>query len=52
VHDQPYPHDVQRRVPDTTKARRLLGFTAQITLDEMLDEVIASVKDVISAGPM
>jgi nucleoside-diphosphate-sugar epimerase len=52
VHDQPYPHDVQRRVPDTAKTRRLLGFTAQTTLEVMLDEVIASVRAVISAGPM
>jgi hypothetical protein len=30
----------------------LLGFTAQTTLEVMLDEVIASVRAVISAGPM
>jgi nucleoside-diphosphate-sugar epimerase len=49
VHDEGYEHDVQRRVPDTTKARELLGFEATTTLDEMLDEVIpwiqAAVKD-------
>jgi len=40
VSDPPFPHDVQRRVPDTTKAKELLGFEAQTTLDEALDEII------------
>ncbi len=52
VHDEPYPGDVQRRVPDTGKAERLLGFTATTTLDEMLDEVIAWVREAIEAGLM
>jgi len=50
VHDQPYPHDVQRRVPDTGKARRLLGFTADTPLERTIDEVIAWATDAISAG--
>ena len=41
VSDPPYEHDVQRRVPDVEKARRVLGFEAEIGLDESLDEVIA-----------
>jgi UDP-glucose 4-epimerase len=40
VHDPPYEHDVQYRMPDTAKARRVLGFEAATTLDVMLDEVI------------
>jgi nucleoside-diphosphate-sugar epimerase len=40
VHDEPFPYDVQRRVPDTTKAREILSFEATTSLDEMLDEVI------------
>src|SRR5215472_7967756 len=40
VHDEPFEHDVQRRVPTTDKAKRVLGFEATTTLDEMLDEVI------------
>ena len=43
---------MQRRVPDTGKARRLLGFTATTTLEQMLDEVIAWVRDAIAAGLM
>ena len=41
VSDPPYEHDVQRRVPDVEKARRILGFEAEIGLGESLDEVIS-----------
>ena len=41
VSDPPYEHDVQRRVPDVEKARRMLGFEAEIGLGESLDEVIS-----------
>ena len=44
VFDAPYPDDVQRRVPDTAKARTILGFTAQTTLEHMVDEVISEVR--------
>ena len=40
VSDPPYEHDVQRRVPDTEKARRVLGFEAEVGLAESLDEVV------------
>jgi UDP-glucose 4-epimerase len=50
VHDPPYPHDVQLRVPDVRKAREVLGFEATTTLDEMLDEVIPWIRDEIAAG--
>ena len=39
--DPPYEHDVQRRVPDVEKARRVLGFEAEIGLGESLDEVVS-----------
>jgi nucleoside-diphosphate-sugar epimerase len=50
VHDPPFEHDVQMRVPDVRKAREVLGFEAQTTLDEMLDEVIPWIRDEMSAG--
>jgi UDP-glucose 4-epimerase len=50
VHDEPYEHDVQKRIPDTMKAREVLGFEARTTLDEMLDEVIPWVREQIKAG--
>ena len=40
VSDPPFPHDVQRRSPDTEKAKRILGFEATTGLGEMLDEVV------------
>jgi UDP-glucose 4-epimerase len=40
VCDEPFEHDVQRRVPSVTKAKELLGFEATTTLDEILDEVV------------
>ena len=48
--DPAYPHDVARRVPDTRKAREVLGFEATTTLEQMLDEVIPWVRDEIEAG--
>jgi nucleoside-diphosphate-sugar epimerase len=50
VHDPPFEHDVQRRVPATDKAKRILGFEATTTLDEMLDEVIPWIARAIEAG--
>jgi UDP-glucose 4-epimerase len=48
--DEPFEHDVQKRVPAITKAKELLGFEATTTLDEMLDEVVPWVADAIERG--
>jgi UDP-glucose 4-epimerase len=48
--DPPYPHDVQLRVPDVSKAKRVLGFEATTTLDQMLDEVIPWIQQEITHG--
>ena len=50
VHDDPFEFDVQRRVPSTEKAKRVLGFEAPTTLDQMLDEVIPWIADAVKAG--
>ena len=50
VHDDPYEYDVQRRVPSTDKAKRILGFEATTSLDDMLDEVIPWIDDAVRAG--
>jgi UDP-glucose 4-epimerase len=52
VSDPPFEHDVQRRIPSTEKARRVLGFAATTTLDEMLGEVIPWIEQAIVAGVM
>ncbi len=50
VSDQPFKYDVQKRIPDTTKAKELLGFEAKTSLNEMLDEVIPWIKDQVEHG--
>jgi len=50
VHDEPFAHDVQRRIPSTEKAKRILGFEATTTLDEMLDTVIPWIAGAVEAG--
>ena len=40
VSDKPFTYDVQKRIPDTKKAKKILGFKATTTLSDMLDEVI------------
>ena len=50
VHDDPFRYDVQRRVPDTEKAKKILGFEATTTLDQMLNEVIPWIDAAIKAG--
>src|SRR5438309_9051656 len=49
-HDPPFEHDVQRRIPDVRKAKRVLRFEATTTLEQMLDEVIPWIKAEIDAG--
>jgi UDP-glucose 4-epimerase len=50
VSDAPFKYDVQRRVPEVSKARRVLGFECTTTLDAMLDEVIPWVRNQVELG--
>lgn len=50
VSDKPYLYDVQRRMPDTAKAREELGFEARTALETMLDEVIPWIQEQIKLG--
>jgi UDP-glucose 4-epimerase len=50
VSDDPFEYDVQKRVPDVTKARTVLGFEATTGLSEMLDEVIPWVTQAVRDG--
>jgi UDP-glucose 4-epimerase len=52
VSDPPFEHDVQMRVPAVEKARRVLGFEARTTLDQMLDEVIPWIRAEVEAGQL
>ena len=48
--DKPFEHDVQRRVPATEKAKRILGFEATTPLSEVLDEIIPWIAEQVKAG--
>ena len=50
VCDDPYEHDVARRVPSTEKAKRVLAFEATTGLSEMLDEVIPWITQAVAEG--
>ncbi|MBI4230460.1 MAG: NAD-dependent epimerase/dehydratase family protein [Planctomycetes bacterium] len=39
-HEKPFRHDVRRRVPDVSKAKRVLGWEPKIPLDDGLREVV------------
>lgn len=50
VSDPPFEHDVAKRIPDTGKAKTVLGFEATTTLDAMLDEVIPWIRQAVADG--
>jgi len=50
VSDDPFEYDVQKRVPDTKKAKKILGYEAPRGLDEMLDELIPWIKEQVELG--
>ena len=50
VSDNAYEYDVQRRVPDVSKAKAVLGYEATTSLSDMLDEVIPWIEKAIAAG--
>jgi len=52
VSDRPFEHDVQLRVPDTAKAKAVLGFEATTTLEAMLDEVIPWIRAEMETGAL
>jgi nucleoside-diphosphate-sugar epimerase len=50
VSDPSYEYDVAKRVPSCEKAKRILGFEATTSLDEMLDEVIPWISQALADG--
>jgi nucleoside-diphosphate-sugar epimerase len=48
--DKAFQYDVQCRIPDVTKAKQLLGFEADTTLDAILDEVIPWIAEQVQLG--
>jgi nucleoside-diphosphate-sugar epimerase len=50
VSDKPYEYDVQKRIPDVEKAKRLLGFEASTRLEDALDEIIPWIREEMRIG--
>ncbi len=50
VSDEPFQYDVQKRVPDVSKAKRLLGYEAITSLDTILDEVVPWIVKQVEVG--
>jgi len=50
ISDPAFEYDVQKRVPDVTKAKEVLGFEATTRLEDMLDEVIPWIENAIAEG--
>ena len=51
-HDTAFEYDVQRRVPSVEKAKRVLGFEATTSLEDMLDEVIPWIEQAVKDGTL
>lgn len=47
TNDPAFEFDVQKRIPDVSKAKELLDFEATTTLDQMLDEVIPWIAEAV-----
>ena len=50
MNEELFLYDVQKRVPDVSKAKDILGFEATTGLDEILDEVIPWVIKMVDSG--
>lgn len=50
VCDNPFRYDVQKRIPDVEKAKKMFGFEAHTSLSDTLDEVIPWIERQILIG--
>ncbi|MBL7662953.1 NAD(P)-dependent oxidoreductase [bacterium] len=48
--DKPFEYDVQKRVPNCEKAKRVLGYEAKTSLETILDEVVPWVVEQVKLG--
>lgn len=49
-HDKPFELDVQKRIPDVTKSKKLLGFSTEMTLEQSLEVIIPWVEEMMILG--
>jgi UDP-glucose 4-epimerase len=50
VVDPPFEYDVQKRIPNVSKAQKQLGFVAEVSLEQAVREVVAWCRTEIEAG--
>lgn len=50
ISEKGFEYDVQRRIPDVSKAKEILKFSADTSLSDMLDEVIPWIRNAIGQG--
>jgi len=50
ISDKPFKYDVQKRIPNVEKAKNVLGFAADTSLSESLDEIIPWIQEQIDIG--
>lgn len=50
VTEKAFQYDVQKRIPDVTKAEMILGFTAKTSLDDILDAIIPWYVEALNKG--
>jgi len=50
VCDKPFKYDVQKRIPSTEKARKILNIECKTTLDQALEEIIPWINHQIKIG--
>jgi nucleoside-diphosphate-sugar epimerase len=50
VSDKPFRYDVQRRIPNTEKAKRILNFEATTSVSEALDEIVPWIREQVAVG--
>ena len=50
ISDKPFRYDVQRRIPNTDKAKRVLKFEATTSVSEALDEIVPWIREQVAVG--
>jgi UDP-glucose 4-epimerase len=50
ISDKPFRYDVQRRIPNTEKAKRILKFEATTSVSEALDEIVPWIREQVTVG--
>ena len=50
VSDEPFVYDVNRRIPSIEKAKKLLGFEATTSLENLLKEVVPWIESAVAEG--